>query len=200
MSEQEKKNRLWTIPNLLSMLRIALTIPISILLFWQTPTGYFIAFILIVIAYITDWLDGWIARATHSESEYGKVLDPLGDKCIAVFTSGILCFQGKLPIYFFAILFMRDFLIGIVGTIAIVQKKMVYSPSLLGKLNTVFLSILLPFYPLKYVIAPDKWNTVGFLILDNFLIYGTILACALIIISGSGYAIGLIRERMEKNK
>ena len=76
-----------TIPNLLSMCRLALAI-----LFWGIGNGMestgkqIVLVVILVISGITDFLDGWVARKYNMISEFGKILDPIADKV----TQGVL--------------------------------------------------------------------------------------------------------------
>ena len=72
----------WTIPNVLSLLRIAL-LPVFAVLYLNsaaTPALLLWAGVVVVFSGITDLLDGWIARRFHQISDAGKLLDPLADK------------------------------------------------------------------------------------------------------------------------
>lgn len=71
---------MWTIPNILTLSRIAI-IPLLVACFFlKQPLGSHIAFILFVVASLTDFFDGYLARATGSVSAIGRFLDPIADK------------------------------------------------------------------------------------------------------------------------
>lgn len=74
--ESMKKN-VWTVPNILSFVRIIL-VPVYIVTFLNGE--YHQAVIVVVFSGLTDFLDGWIARKFNQISELGKMLDPLADK------------------------------------------------------------------------------------------------------------------------
>ena len=70
------------LPNLLTLARIAL-VPAFVASFWMAmPAGRWIAFVVFVIAAITDYADGWIARSRNLESRLGQMLDPIADKLL----------------------------------------------------------------------------------------------------------------------
>ena len=73
-----KKNQILTIPNLLSVVRIAL-IPVIVWLY-SFDRNYYAAIGVIFLSGATDIIDGWIARHFHMVSDFGKALDPLADK------------------------------------------------------------------------------------------------------------------------
>ena len=69
-----------SIPNLLTLSRI-LAVPILVFLLWQpTPVDYAITFVLYCIVGITDYFDGYLARAQGQISRLGQFLDPIADK------------------------------------------------------------------------------------------------------------------------
>ncbi|MGI4850700.1 MAG: CDP-diacylglycerol--glycerol-3-phosphate 3-phosphatidyltransferase [Janthinobacterium lividum] len=70
------------LPNLLTLLRIAL-IPVVISLFYlQSSTGHYIAAALFILACVTDYLDGYYARIYHQTTDLGRFLDPIADKLL----------------------------------------------------------------------------------------------------------------------
>jgi cardiolipin synthase (CMP-forming) len=183
--------RFWTIPNVISLLRILLIIPIVDQLRGKVPGNYpetyFNAFILIVIAYLTDFLDGFLARALHSESKVGQLLDPIGDKLLAVIVSAVLYFSKKLDLYFFVLIFARDLVISFGAIYVLNFKKKMALPLLSGKITTIVLGIVLALYPLSLssVVIYKPW---GDIIIASKMI-GTIVASALLVFSGIFYGV-----------
>ena len=90
MRLMESKNQLGmnmlavNVPNLLTLLRIAL-IPVFVI-FYYLPNkwGYLVTTGIFVFACLTDWLDGYLARKLRQESRFGAFLDPVADKLIVV--------------------------------------------------------------------------------------------------------------------
>ena len=74
------------LPNALTVARIALTAPVALLPFIGTAPGRLAAFILFVAAGVTDYLDGRLARSRRTETDLGKILDPLADKLLLIGT------------------------------------------------------------------------------------------------------------------
>ena len=71
---------MWTLPNILTMSRI-LVIPFLVASFFmEQPLGSHLAFVMFTLAGITDFFDGYLARATGSVSKIGQFLDPIADK------------------------------------------------------------------------------------------------------------------------
>ena len=70
----------WTIPNILTLLRIVL-IPVLVVVFYLPgPWSYQISALIFGVAAITDWLDGYLARRLQQTSPFGAFLDPVADK------------------------------------------------------------------------------------------------------------------------
>ncbi len=75
---------MWTLPNLLSLFRIAIIPVLVYLLTFTDPSYSALAAILFLVASVTDYFDGYLARRTQAVSDLGKILDPLADKLIIV--------------------------------------------------------------------------------------------------------------------
>jgi len=101
------------IPNLITLLRFVLVIPISISIY---KGNHFFALSLFIVAGLSDWLDGYLSRRFDWESEFGQIADPLADKFLIIATLLALAFSGKLPLWFVYILLSRDALI-LIGAI-----------------------------------------------------------------------------------
>ena len=102
------------IPNLISILRIILIVPII----WAILTGQFILALLIsAVAGISDALDGFLAKHYHWESRLGSILDPIADKLLLVTSFTTLVWLGLLPMCLFWLVIGRDLSIVIGGLI-----------------------------------------------------------------------------------
>ncbi len=103
---------MWTISNGLSLLRGLLTLPAA----WFLWNGHnLVALWIGVFAYITDLLDGWVARKLNEVSEAGKIIDPLSDKVFVGVIVAILVIQAKLPLWFVLAILSRDVIIMLAG-------------------------------------------------------------------------------------
>ena len=84
-------DRIWTVPNILSLVRLALAIVFFVA--WEQGRGT-AAFWLFVVAASTDWIDGWYARRFGQVSRLGRILDPLVDKVIVCGAYTLLAAAG----------------------------------------------------------------------------------------------------------
>jgi cardiolipin synthase len=138
-------SRIITLPNVLTVFRMAL-IPVFVsLLFYQK---FLLALTVFIIAGITDGLDGLLARRFHQQSPLGTILDPIADKLMLVTSFVVLSMRGvypvpipkHLPIPFWVTITVisRDVFI-LVGAAAInmVTGFRAFQPSLPGKISTL---------------------------------------------------------------
>ncbi|MEK7697700.1 MAG: CDP-diacylglycerol--glycerol-3-phosphate 3-phosphatidyltransferase, partial [Pseudomonadota bacterium] len=71
---------LWNAPNVTTMLRIVLIPLFVIAYYWPRSWGRELATVLFILAALTDWLDGYLARKLGQHSHFGAFLDPVADK------------------------------------------------------------------------------------------------------------------------
>ena len=122
------------LPNYLSMLRIALVLPIAWLL-WQHQVMS--AFWLMLLAGFSDALDGFLARRYGWQTELGTLLDPLADKFLIAAMYLVFTLQGLIPLWLVALILPRDILILLgAGVYRGVFGDLTVNPSLLSKTNT----------------------------------------------------------------
>jgi cardiolipin synthase len=128
------------IPNIISLLRIALVIPVVYLLI-QRQFSY--ALVLFFIAGISDGLDGYLAKRNNWTTRLGSILDPLADKLLLVFSYFALGWLGEIPMWLVAAVVIRDLVI-IVGAIAYHELIGIYdmTPTWMSKTNTFFQIVL----------------------------------------------------------
>jgi CDP-diacylglycerol---glycerol-3-phosphate 3-phosphatidyltransferase len=86
------------LPNLLSLLRVLLIPVLVVLYFLPSPYAPLWATIVFVLAGITDWLDGYLARRMNLTSPFGAFIDPVADKLIVVVSLLLILF--KSPVWF----------------------------------------------------------------------------------------------------
>lgn len=137
------RTELLNLPNLLTLARIAV-IPVACWLVLQPSTGARIAAAaLVVLAAITDWLDGWLARRQGLVTLTGKFLDPLADKLLvtALFVTALSL--GWLPVWFVVLALSRELAITALRSIA-VGEGVVIAAGPWGKVKTVFQLVGLP--------------------------------------------------------
>jgi len=137
--------RFWTLANALSLSRLVLVVPISILLWQDGPLDWLLG--LAVVAIMTDWFDGRVARWTRTVSEWGRVIDPVADKFGAILIVTVLTFRPEvagapeLPLWFFGVIVGRDLLILMGGAWIAKRSGKVLMSAWAGKAASLWLAI-----------------------------------------------------------
>jgi cardiolipin synthase len=135
--------RVWTIPTVLSISRIFLLAPLAYFLFSDLPNRGMWGASTIVLAGITDFLDGLIARRLHQVTDFGKIIDPLADKICAAGCSTLLVMIGALSLWYLIVVIARDLLI-LIGSIYIKSRKNIITQSNWpGKMAVFFIAIVM---------------------------------------------------------
>lgn len=133
------------IPNALSFFRLLLAIPAFVLLqnLNTNPINRKLALITIIIAYISDFMDGYIARKKKCITEFGKIIDPLADKLLIIIIAFQLYLQNEIVSVYFWIIFLRDLIIFLGGIYVSKKIGKVLPSNMLGKLTVLTIGIFL---------------------------------------------------------
>ena len=129
------------IPNVITLMRVLLVVPIAWLL-WGGR--YPEALLLVAVAGLSDAVDGALARRFEWRSEFGALLDPLADKAMVVALFVVLTMQGQLPLWLAVVVVTRDAVIlAGAGTYRLLFGKLVMAPTLVSKANTAVQVVVL---------------------------------------------------------
>ena len=103
-----RSNRVWTLPNLVSMIRLA-GVPVFLwLVLGPEADGWALA--LLMVSGITDFLDGWLARRLNQTSVVGQILDPVADRLYILAVVVGLALRDVIPWWAAVLLPLRDLL------------------------------------------------------------------------------------------
>ena len=141
---------IFSISNLITLFRGSLSIPI----FYLLKNNYLIySLILIIIAIITDLIDGFIARLFKEKSQLGKILDPSCDFLVvgSILLYLLLDISKNFPIWFIIFYFIRQITITFSFFYSINKFKKLNGSNIIGKLTICFISISLFFYILDFI-------------------------------------------------
>ena len=141
------------LPNKLTVLRIVL-IPVFMgILYWGFPGAQYVALAVFILASLTDFLDGYIARRDGLVTDFGKFADPLADKMLV--TAAMLWFVeiGQMPAWVLLIVLVREFAVSGLRMIASDAGRVI-AAGWSGKVKTAstMVCIILMFLPIGRVI------------------------------------------------
>lgn len=157
-------DKLWTISNIITLLRICLVpvFVVALLSPWPEWFGYtgvslqlrsFVAALIFILISCTDWLDGYLARSRDEVTTFGKFMDPLADKILVA--AALLCLVelGVLPSWPVIIILAREFIVSGIRMIA-ADKNVVIAASWYGKAKTVTQIIAIVLFIVKDSLCP----------------------------------------------
>jgi len=125
------------IPNILSILRIFLAFFCFYMALSSTPYALSISLGIFLIAAMTDYLDGYLARKWNLISSFGKIVDPLADKILILGILFIFSYKGVVPMILASIIAFREILLLTVIRLLLLSKKIVIASIQSGKFKTV---------------------------------------------------------------
>jgi CDP-diacylglycerol--glycerol-3-phosphate 3-phosphatidyltransferase len=144
------------LPNQLTVLRIILT-PIFLFLFISgEPTLIQISLGVFLIAALTDWYDGWLARKFNYITEWGKFMDPLADKILTSTAFFAFVSIGLVNLWMVLLIVLRDAIITLLRIYAD-YKKVSFNTSYIAKLKTFFQMLFL-----YYLLVLYSFNTIDY--------------------------------------
>ena len=169
-------DKILTLSNSISFLRIFLAIP-TVLGILNDDIN--LAAAMMVIAYITDIADGYVARKTNTVSELGKALDPIADKLYVAALLIAMFLKNMVPLWFVILVIGKD-IITMLGVLAARKKIGAVLPSNYWGKAAVLITIITLFLSVRGVSS-------------DILLFGWLASTALIAIAFSIYAVRAIR-------
>ncbi len=177
--------RVWTVANLLTVLRILLILPFLYLI----NAGRFgMALAVFFIASVTDYADGYIARNFNQKTRLGQMLDPAADKLLTTASFVVMAIPragiDSIPVWLAAAVIGRDLLI-LIGSLIVnrITGFSEFKPTALGRINTFLELGLIVFFLL--------FHTTGVLLFLLPICYGLVLLS--VVASGVGYVLQGVR-------
>jgi cardiolipin synthase len=161
MSEPAQTDRVLTIPNVISFLRIAL-IPVFVVLIVDPDTTR-AGLVLFVLVVATDWVDGTLARATGQVSELGKILDPVADRLAIAAGLIALVVADAFPLWAALLILVRDVAVLIAGLVLLAKRRARIDVRYIGKVAT---------FALMAAIACIAWGNLGYPLAPAALVCG----------------------------
>ena len=188
--------------NQLTILRIVLT-PIFLYLFISDDLLMKqISLVIFIVAALSDWYDGWLARKFNYVTEWGKFMDPLADKILT--SSAFIGFVvvGLLPWWMVAVILIRDFTITSLRIYAD-RKGLVFTTSYYAKWKTVLQMVFLYYLLLIYIgsVTPElnkMFNEEFQALLNLDLLYFIMLLITIITVHSGLYYINKNKALVKK--
>lgn len=181
-----------TIPNQLTITRIILTPIFAIFFLVDDLTLNQLSLLIFLIAALTDWYDGWLARKYNYISELGRFLDPLADKILTSTAFFCFVFVGLLNFWMVMIIVVRDLVITLLRVYG-QYKKRIFATSYLAKVKTAVQMIFL--YYLLFVYAGIEKGLLPFIPKDlnmyflnkNLIYYSMLFITVITVYTGFEY-------------
>ncbi len=155
------------LPNKLTIARV-IAVPFFIIAFIMEL--YLIAFIIFVLASLTDLLDGQIARKRNLVTNFGKIMDPLADKILVYSALCLFVEFGTVPSWMLIVILAREFAIAGMRTVA-ASEGIVIAAGMSGKIKTVLQMIAVPILILGHGFFTDFLMPIG-----NVVLWASIIA------------------------
>lgn len=146
--EHVASSRIFTVANAVSVIRL---MAIPVFLWLVIEDRLLIAFILLVVAVLTDFVDGMIARRMNEITKLGQFLDPFADRLFIAATVIALAIQDVVPWWFVIAVMLRDALLGIGGVVMARYGAATLPVKWWGKVATFAMLVVLPLFLLGAV-------------------------------------------------
>ncbi len=158
VDEQVASSKVFTLANVVSVLRL---MAIPVFLWWVIEDRLLPAFILLVVAVLTDFVDGMIARRMNEITKLGQFLDPFADRLFIAATVIALAIQDVVPWWFVIAVMLRDALLGVGGLVMVRFGAGTLPVKWWGKVATFGLLFVLPLFLLSVMVSEYVSESVG---------------------------------------
>ncbi|SFF47215.1 CDP-alcohol phosphatidyltransferase family protein [Blastococcus tunisiensis] len=186
---EDLPDRIWTLPNALSVLRL-LGVPVFLwLLLGPEADGWAVA--ILMVSGFTDWLDGKLARWLDQGSKLGALLDPAADRLYIVSTLVALALREIVPLWVVVVLVGRELVLGVA---LLVLRRFGYPPLQVHYLGKAATLLLLYAFPGLLLADGTGWLATA---IEPFAWAFTIWGTALYVLAGLFYVIqvfGIVRS------
>jgi cardiolipin synthase len=176
--------RVFTVPNQLTFLRLGILPFFVVLLFYER---YQWALLILVLAALTDGMDGLLARSLNQKSSLGAYLDPIADKLLLSSSFVVLALEGRIPRWLTILVLGRDILILTTATVILLASTLRnFPPSIFGKITTGVQIVLV-----LVVLLAEGFQLSNLMLLRELLAY---LVAGFTIFSGFHYSVVVARR------
>lgn len=182
------------LPNVLTLVRILLVAPIA----WAIwSADYRLALLLLIVAGVSDLLDGELARRFNWQSEFGATIDPVADKLLVFVLAVLLTVKGHVPLLLALIVVLRDVVILIGAAVyRVLFRELEVAPTWISKVNTAAQVVLLGMVLLALCEFADVSDWMQALVAP----WGFLLLGVLAIWSGVDYVVTWSRRAVAEHR
>ncbi len=145
------KEQFLTVPNLLSMLRLAF---VPVFLYLLLSERYLSAIVVLALSSLTDYLDGYFARKFNQVTRLGQLLDPAADRLYIFSTLVGLSITGIIPVWLALVIIGRDLVLAVAYPILATHGYGPLPVHYLGKTGTFALLYAFPLLLMAYIFEP----------------------------------------------
>jgi len=131
------------LPNLISIGRLLLIIPIALLYPLTSSAAYWTVLVLLVVSYLSDYADGYLARRLKQQSRLGLILDPVADKIWTLAMVFLLCRFRELPVWIMLVVVGRDAGILAINIRLLRHNRVVMPSDDVGRIYLVLLGLMI---------------------------------------------------------
>ena len=161
-----------TLPNKLSIARAVCIPVIVVLLYLQDPACRIAADIVFILACITDFLDGRIARSRNLVTDFGKFIDPVADKLLVLTTMIMLIHLQLMPAWVVIIVICRELSVDGLRMVAVTQGKVIAAGPL-GKWKTACQMVLIS---VMLILNLSFWSSWPVMVLTGIMVLLTVVS------------------------
>ena len=139
----------WTVPNILTTIRLAAIPVMAVFIYLSGQSGEegnrysIVAFCFFVAIWVTDMLDGYVARHFNQISDFGKIYDPFVDKLFQFTTAFMLFLINRLPLWVVLFIIIKEVIMLLGGAYLLQKRNLVVHSKWYGKTSTVLFVIAL---------------------------------------------------------
>ena len=195
VQREKLSNEVWNLPNALTLFRIFLVPFLVVVLLTKFTAREFVGLAIFLVAAVTDFLDGWLARRRNQTTKLGALLDPIADKLLmsAAFISLVEMDPMHVPAWMVVIIIGREFAVSGLRSIA-AQQGVTIAASPLGKGKMVSQVIAISLLILGY----ELWQ---FRVIGKVALWGVVFFA---LVSGIDYFIkfsrAVLRDQPTSNR
>lgn len=159
-------NRVLTVPNLISFLRIC---SIPYIAWLITKNHMILALVVLAISAFSDCIDGYIARRWNQVSKLGQILDPMADRLLIIFSTVALAIASIIPWWALVLVVLRDV---IMAALVVLLAQHDYGPlpvNFVGKAGTALIMLAIVSLMIVYAVSTEAM----------FVLYAAAIACGI---------------------